>query len=361
MSTRKATLRDVSLLAGVSRMTVARVLKRSELVLPATRLRVEQAVATLGYVTDRAAGSLSTRRSGFVGLVVPTLNNGNFASLAEGLSEALRPAGYEVLIGYTTYSVAEEERIIRTMLARRPEALVLAATDHSAATRRLLDHQRPPVIEIAELPERAMTHAIGISNEAVGRAAALHLLGLGHRRLGAIGPGRAGDRVDTRGEARLRGFVGTVREAGLPVALALAEGGLPNSYSQGAGAMAALLSQAPEVDAVFAISDLSAVGALMECHRRGIAVPERLSLLGFGDFEVGRQLVPPLSTIATDFPGMGRSAGRMVIELLAEGTAAPPLDRRLDIGFKLLARGTTRAGSGESETLLRKQREASHA
>ncbi len=361
MSLRKTTLRDVSLLAGVSRMTVARVLKRSDLVLPATRTRVEEAVATLGYVPDRAAGSLSTRRSGFVGLVVPTLNNGNFASLAEGLTEALRPAGYEVLIGYTTYSAAEEERTIRTMLARRPEALVLAATSHSPATRRLLEHERPPVIEIAELPSRPLAHAIGVCNEEVGRAAADTLLGLGHRRLGAIGPGRAGDRIDTRGEARLHGFVAAVREAGLPTVVALAEGGLPNSYSHGASAMAVLLSQAPEVEAVFAISDLSAVGALMECQRRGIPVPDRISLLGFGDFEVGQQLVPPLSTIATDFPGMGRSAGRMIIDLLSAATTSPALDRRLDIGFKLLARGTTRATTRDTGATSRKHREASHA
>ncbi|TLU74652.1 LacI family DNA-binding transcriptional regulator [Lichenicoccus roseus] len=356
-------MRDVSRLAGVSRMTVARVLHRSGGVLPTTQARVEQAVSALGYVPDRAAGSLSTRRSGFVGLVLPTLNNANFASLAEGLTEALRPANYEVLIGYTGYSVAEEERQIRTMLARRPEALVLAATGHSPATRRLLEPGRPPVIEIAELPDQPLAHAIGLSNEAAGRAAADTLLGLGHRKLGAIGPGRDGDRIDTRGEARLRGFVAAVAAAGLPTSLALAEGGLPNSYRHGAEAMAALLAQAPDVEAVFAISDLSAVGALSECQRRGIAVPGRISLLGFGDFDIGQQLVPPLSTIATDFPGMGRAAGRMIIELVAPpstgagGLQQPALDRRLDIGFNLLERGTTRAAGPAGIN----HRKASHA
>ena len=213
------------------------------------------------------------------------------------------------------------------MLARRPEALVLAATDHSAATRRAAgspastgDRDR----RAARAGDDAMPSASPTRRWAgPQRSTCSGSVTAGWAPSAPDAPATASTRA---GEARLRGFVGTVREAGLPVALALAEGGLPNSYSQGAGAMAALLSQAPEVDAVFAISDLSAVGALMECHRRGIAVPERLSLLGFGDFEVGRQLVPPLSTIATDFPGMGRSAGRMVIELLAEGTAAPPLE-----------------------------------
>ena len=136
--------------------------------------------------------------------------------------------------------------------------------------------------------------------------------------------------------------------AGLPTSLAFAEGGLPNSYSQGARAMAALLEQAPGVEAVFAISDLSAVGALSECQRRGIAVPGRISLLGFGDFDIGQQLVPPLSTIATDFPGMGRAAGRMIVELvmqLRDGAGSAEVDRRLDIGFNLLERGTTRAAA----------------
>ena len=338
---RKPTLRDVSRLAGVSRMTVTRVFIRPDQVLPATRARVQQAVMHLGYVPDRAAGSLSTRRSGFVGLVVPTLNNGNFAALAEGLTEALRPAGYELLIGYTSYSIAEEERQIRTMLSRRPEALVLAATNHSQATRTLLDHPGPPVIEIADLPAQPLGRAIGVSNHAVGRAAAAFLLDLGHRKLGALGPGRSDDQIDTRGEARLEGFREALREAGRSTDFVRAEGRLPNSFTHGAAAMAALLAQAPDVEAVFAISDLSAVGALMECRRQGIAVPDQLSLLGFGDFEIGQQLVPPLSTISIDFPNLGRTTGHMIIGLLQKPDMMP--ERRIDVGFELIARGTTRA------------------
>lgn len=335
-----ATLRDVSQLAGVSRMTVTRALIQPERVLPATRARVQQAVAQLGYVPDRAAGGLSTRRSGFVGLVLPTLANANFAALAEGLTETLRPAGYELLIGYTTYSVAEEERQVRTMLSRRPEALVLAASAHGEAVLRLLGHAGPPVIEIAELPERPIGRAIGFSNHAVGFAAAAFLIGLGLRRLAALGPRHSADRHDTRGEARLEGFAEALRAAGMATDLVRADGDIPVSFRQGASAMAALLEQAPEVDGVFAISDLSAVGALLECHRRGIDVPERVSLLGFGDFEIGQQMVPPLTTIGVDFPALGRRAGGMIIDLLRHGTAGP--EDRVDVGFTLIARGTTR-------------------
>ena len=334
---RDATLRDVSQLAGVSRMTVTRVLAHPDRVLPGTRARVQQALAQLGYLPDRAAGSLATRRSGFVGLVLPTLVNGNFASLAEGLTEALRPAGYELLIGYTGYSLAEEERQVRTMLSRRPEALVLAASAHG---RTVLGHAGAPVIEIAELSEPPDGRAIGFSNHAVGRAAGRFLLGSGLRRLAAIGPRQGADRHDTRAQARLQGFAAALREAGMPTDLVRADGEIPFSFHQGAAVMAALLDTAPDMDGVFAVSDLAAVGALMECRRRAVEVPGRLSVLGFGDFEIGQQMVPPLSTIGVDFRGLGNRAATMIIDLLHHGD--PAREHRIDVGFTLIPRGSTR-------------------
>ena len=325
-------------------MTVTRVLTHPDQVLPDTRARVQQALVQLGYLPDRAAGGLATRRSGFVGLVLPTLVNGNFASLAEGLTEALRPDGYELLIGYTAYSLAEEERQVRTMLSRRPEALVLAASAHGRTVLRLLGHTGAPVIEIAELSDPPSGRAIGFSNHAVGEAAARFLLGSGLRRLAAIGPRRGADRHDTRGEARLQGFATALREAGMPTDLVRADGEIPFSFQQGAAAMAALLDAAPDVDGVFAVSDLAAVGALMECRRRAVEVPRRLSVLGFGNFEIGQQMVPPLSTIGVDFGELGRRAGAMIIDLLRHGI--PACEHRTDVGFTLIPRGSTRAGSG---------------
>ncbi len=335
--TLRPTLRDVSVLAGVSRMTVTRTLIRPAQVHPATRERVEHAVAALGYVPDRAAGSLATRRSGFVGLVIPTLSNGNFAAIAEGLTDAIRPAGYELLIGYTLYGPREEERQVRTILSRRPEALVLTATTH-AATRALLLQAGTPVIEIADLPDHPMGRTIGFSNHAVGVAAARHLLALGHRRVAALGPRATEEHRDTRGEARLEGFASTLREASIPTDLVLATAAIPVSFEQGARAMASLLERAPDVEAVFAISDLLAVGALMECHRRAVRVPERLSLIGFGDFEIGRQVVPALTTIGVDFPTLGARAGSLIVDLLSRSGPAPG---RVDVGFTLIERRTT--------------------
>jgi LacI family gluconate utilization system Gnt-I transcriptional repressor len=335
---RKPTLRDVSALARVSRMTVTRTLLRPDQVSPETRDRVEGAIATLGYVPDRAAGSLSTRRSGFIGLILPTLSNGNFAAMAEGLTDAIRPDGFELLIGHTRYGIDEDERQIRTILQRRPEALILTATTHAASVRRLVANAAIPIIEIADLPAEPIGQVIGFSNHDVGVAAARHLLSLGHRRVAALGPERTSTRIDTRGEARLDGFAMALREAGLSTALVRAAAEIPVSFEQGARAMASLLADAPDVTAVFAISDLLAVGAMMECHRRGVAIPAALSLIGFGDFEIGRQVLPPLTTIGVDFRSLGEDAGRMVTALLSKGIAIPD---RSDVGFRLIERRTT--------------------
>jgi len=121
----KPTMRDVARIAGVSTMTVSRVLGQPDMVARATRDRVQKAIAELGYVPDMIASSLSSQKSGFIAAIVPTLNNINFAETAGGLSDTLKMAGFQLLIGYTNYILEEEEALIRTMLARRPEGIVL--------------------------------------------------------------------------------------------------------------------------------------------------------------------------------------------------------------------------------------------
>jgi len=330
-----ATIRDVSEHAGVSHMTVSRVLSGSDQVLPATRKRVEQAIVALNYLPDRTAGALATRRTGFVGLVLPALTNANFAAVAQGLTELLRPAGFELLIGYTSYSMAEEERQVRTMLARRPEALVLTGAPLSRSAADLLSLLDIPTVHIASLTAESPAWSVGLSNYKVGCAAARHLLALGHRRIGALGSSFTDDLRDSRGDERLVGFAATLKAAGVDTDLVLRYGEPPVSFDHGASAMAVLLERAPDVEAVFAVSDLSAVGAMMECRRRGVDVPAQVSIIGFGDFDIGRQVVPALTTLAVDFTAMGRRTGALIRSLLRGET---PAERTVDVGFSLLQR-----------------------
>lgn len=337
----RPTIREVSKLAGVSRMTVSRVIRDLDLVLPETRRRVLKAIADLGYVPDRAAGSLASRRTGFIALMLPTLTNANFAAVAHGLTEALRPADYHLLITYTDYSLDEEERQLQNLLARRPEAIVLTGAVHRRTASRTLLAAGIPVIEIADMPRHPIEHAVGFSNYDAGRHAARHLLGREFTRIGAVASSTEGDVIDHRGEERMRGFEDELRLAGRPTDLVLRHGRAPVSYEHGATAIGLLLKRSPSIEAVFAVSDLSAVGVVMECQRRGIAVPQDLSVIGFGDFDIGRQINPPLTTIHVDFRTLGQRTGALILDLLsAEGGARPP--QIIDVGLSVIERASVR-------------------
>ncbi|BAQ45791.1 transcriptional regulator [Methylobacterium aquaticum] len=334
---RAPTMRDVSRLAGVSPMTVSRTLAAPARVSQETRARVLAAVDRLGYVPDRGAGSLSSRRTGFVALIVPTLTNPNFADTAAGLTAVLRPRGYQPLIGVTGYSVAEEEAVLRAMLSRRPDAIVVSGMHRSSRARDLLARAGVPVVEIWDRPEAPIDRAVGFSNYEVGRLAARTLAGLGAARIAGLGPERIGEVRDFRGEERLRGFRDGLAEAGRADDLVLHHGRAAGAFAHGAEALAELVARGG-AEAVFLVSDISAFGALMECQRRGIRVPQDVRLLGFGDFEIGRQCVPRLSTISVDPDEIGRRTGALLLGLLDGGAGEPAV---IDLGFKLLLREST--------------------
>lgn len=114
----------------------------------------------------------------------------------------------------------------------------------------------------------------------------------------------------------------------------------PVVYSHGAAGLSALLEREPKLEAVFAISDLAAVGAMMECRRRGIEVPRQLAVMGFGDFDIAAEVVPSLTTIAVEFEELGRKTGRVVVDLL-RGAYSEPYSRAENVGVRLVQRETT--------------------
>lgn len=337
---RRPTIRDVSRLSGVSHMTVSRVISTPDRVAPATRERVLEAITSLGYVPDRAAGSLSSRRSGFVALILPTLNNANFATVARGLSEVLHRQAYQLLIAYDDYDLAAEESQLTQLLARRPEAIVLTGAVHRPGTVQKLAAAGVPVVEISDLPARPIQHAVGFSNEEVGRIAARYFIERGFAHIGAIGSRCVGDKGDYRGDTRLRGFEAELRAGGRSLDLVCRYGSAPVSFGHGAMAIGRLLDQNPDVDAVFAVSDLSAVGVVMECQRRGVLVPDDLSVMGFGDFEIGREINPALTTIHVDFYALGQRVGEHLTERALVDCNVDAVS--LDVGLRIIERSSVK-------------------
>ena len=333
------TMADVAERAGVSTMTVSRALKGGGTVSEATRLRIVEAVDELGYVLDQTAGTLSSRRSGFVAVLIPSLNNSNFSDTVGGLARRLEASGLQMLLGATGYDRQREEELVATLLRRRPEGIVVTGGSHTERARRVLASAGIPVVEMWDLPRQPIGHVVGFSNAAAAAAMVHHLHGRGYRAIGYIGGST--DR-DTRGLDRRRGYEQAVRDLGLPQGLTVACGDPPISMEQGGEAVVRLLGRHPEVDAVVCVSDLSAFGALAECQRRGWPVPGRLAIAGFGDFEVSRCCHPRLTTISVDAPGIGEAAGGLLLRAITAGRGgAAMFPETLRLPFAILERETT--------------------
>jgi LacI family gluconate utilization system Gnt-I transcriptional repressor len=330
---------DVAKRAGVSSMTVSRALRADGAVSDKTRLRILKAVDELGYVLDQTAGTLSSKRSGFVAALIPSLNNSNFSDTARGMESALEQSGLQILLGATDYLQEKEERLAEAMLRRRPEGIIVTGGEHSPKLRRLLQGAGVPVIETWDLPLDPIEHVVGFSNAEAMHALVHRLYERGYREIGFLG---GASPRDVRGAARRAGYEAAVAELGLPGGRTIALGEAPISMEHGSVAMAQMMTHWPNVDAVACVSDLSAFGALMECQRRDWAVPEQIAISGFGDFEVARASHPRMTTVSVDPMGIGMAAGTLLlrsIEAMRAGFRLPA--ERLPISYAIIERETT--------------------
>lgn len=330
------TMADVARLAGVTSMTVSRALRQGGSVSEETRKRIVEAAESLGYVLDGAAAGLKAGRTGFVGVIIPTLNNSNFAETVQGITDRLAASDRQVLLGYTNYQIEEEERIIQSLLVRRPEAMVVTGGDHTPRARRLLSHAGIPVIEMWDIPAEPINCAVGFSNHAAGQLMTRHLHERGYRATAFVGGTAA---QDARGAERRRGYEDAARELGhTPRVLAFGEP--PITIRHGAGALAALQARWPDTDAVICVSDLLAFGMLMECTRRGIAVPGELAVAGFGNYDLAECVVPGLTTIDVGARAIGSKAADVLLEAIA-GDRQPPGNSIVRSDLTLIMRQST--------------------
>lgn len=326
------TMADVARLAGVSPMTVSRAFKTDSSVSEATRDAILKAADDLGYVFDSTASSLRSQRTDFIAVTIPSINNANFADTLRGLSEGLKARGLQILLGYTDYDMAEEERLIEQFLRRRPEAIVVTGGRHTPRARRMLENAGIPVIETWDLPEDPIGHVIGFSNAGAVRGMVDHFVAKGRTRIAFIG----GDTSrDTRGADRRAGFVAAMQSHGLDTSRLIAAGPPPISMREGAEAMGRLLDTMPDTEAVICVSDLSAFGALTECQRRAVDVPQKLWIAGFGDYEISEIAVPAITTINPFPKDIGTQTAALILNVMDRRQETPA---RIKIEPELLIR-----------------------
>lgn len=295
-----------------------------------------KAVEELGYVLDLSAGSLSSKRSGFVAALIPSINNSNFADTARGLTDALAGSGLQLLLAYTDYSVETEEELIASLLRRRPEAMVVTGGSHTPRARKLLENAGIPVVETWDLPAKPVRHVVGFSNAEASKALVRYLHGKGYRRIAFIG---GTTNRDTRGADRRAGYEAAMAELGLTESRVISFGTPPISMKQGGEAVVRLVEQWPQVEAAICVSDLSAFGAVMECNRRGWKVPQRIAIAGFGDFEISSCCHPAITTVGVHCHDIGYRAGDLLLRAIeGERKGRPVAAETIITDFEVIAR-----------------------
>jgi len=326
----KVTLSDVAALAGVAPMTASRAINQPELVSAILRERVEKAVQDLGYVPNRAARALASAQSKVIVVLVPSLANAVFTAVLAGVQDALDPCNYQILIGNTRYSDAEEEKLLATYMQSNPDGILLSGLTHSPRVQQMLATSRVPVVSMMDLSSEPGSMSVGFSQEDAGYTITRYLIDKGRKRIGYMAA-----QLDERTLKRGDGYRKAMEEAGLADPMLELMCPEPSTIALGAELLGRMLANMPGLDAIFCCNDDLAHGAIFQCQRRGIKVPEQLAICGFNDLPASAWMKPSVTTIGTPRYQTGFEAANLLLAAI-RGNDIPA--QRIDLGFTLMAR-----------------------
>ena len=332
----RITMMDVAKLAQVSPSTVSLYLRKPTAVSPTAGQEIARAISTLGYVPNLVAGGLAAASSKVVSIIVPSIRNAFFAETVSTLQAELASEGFQVLLGHSEYGEDQEEALVRTALSWAPAAVVLTGLSHSPGTRKLLQASGAPVIEMWELGGKSIDMAVGFSHPQVGASAARHLLAKGRRALAFLG---ARMQEDRRAEKRASGFAETACAGDVSSCEIINHPGAA-TVEAGSLLLNRALQQIPKLDGIACSNDLIALGVLFECQRQGIAVPDAISVVGFGDLDFSASCIPSLTTIRPSGDLIGKEVARLIINSI-RGDHPEGASRIIDTGHVLIERRST--------------------
>jgi LacI family repressor for deo operon, udp, cdd, tsx, nupC, and nupG len=311
-----ATIHDVATELGLSVATVSRALSRPELLRPQTRARVLAVVEALGYRPNLLARGLRRGRSHAILAIVPNLSP-FFLEILAGVEEVAREAGFAVLLGNSGGDSARLAACFEQVANVRADGVILltgsAPAAYARGARRL-----PPLVSVLERLPGHTVPVIRTDHRVGARLATRHLIELGHQRIGHI----SGIRRVPSSTQRLQGYRQALAAAGLSFAPDLIRGG-NFTMASGAVGMDELLNLAAPPTAVLCANDEMAFGAVQTLHRRGLSVPDDVSIVGFDDLNMAAFYNPPLTTVHIPRHEIGRRAAAELIELLAGRRVAP--------------------------------------
>ena len=332
-----ATLEEVAHVAGVSRATVSRVVNGSPRVSPDVRVDVQAAIDRLGYVPNRAARSLVTRRSDSIAVVItePTgrlFSDPFFPRLLRGISSELAARDRQLIL-LMPDSAVEEGRTADYLTAGHVDGVLLVSLHGNDPLPARLTAGGMPIVLVGRPPKGARASYVDVDNRQGAQAAVAHLVGAGRRVVATIsGPQDMAPGVD-----RLNGYRDALAEAGLAGDPSLEAIG-DFTQASGAAAMERLLAARPDLDAVFAASDLMAAGALSVLAAAGRVVPRDVAVVGFDDSPVATSTTPQLTSVRQPIEEMGHEMARLLVDAVEASVTVP---RRVILATELVRRASS--------------------
>ncbi len=328
----RATLGMVAAACGVSPSTVSRILNGTAVVSQDKREAVDRAIADLGFIPNPIARGLAGGRTLSVGVVTQALDSPFYGLALSGIEQELSPAGYSALFVSGNWNADEEGRCIEMLRSRRVDGIIVLTGRLSDDELRNLSGSMPVVVTGRNLSAPGL-YSLDFNNFEAARLATDHLLTLGHRRIAFI----AGDPIHPDSTERLRGYRAALKASGVRYNPALV---LPGKYHEESGllAVAQLIESREPFSAIFAANDQMAFGAALALYRRGLRVPDDISLVGLDDLSGASHSIPPLTTIHQSVDELGRIAARSMLLMLAGKTPDANLPEP-----RLIVRSSTRA------------------
>jgi len=327
-------LSDVAKRVGVSPITISRALRNPEIVSEDLREVILRTVEEMGYIPNLAARALAGRHNGVVGVITPALHHHGFAGLMIGIEDRFRASEFTVQYSNTLHHVDGEAGQLKSLLTQKPAGVIIAGAESYRDLLPLIENAACPIAHITDLSQEPQTLVVGLDHHAAGAEPTRFLLSRGYNRIGFMGRG-----TDIRSRRRKEGYEAAMREAGRfdpDLVIGENEG---NSSGRGRELFARLLQRVPDVDAVFAQSDDLALGVLIECAVRGIRVPEEVGICGFNDLEFSAFTQPTLTTVHIPRYDIGYRVADMLLRAIRD---EPPGEDKVDCGFSIIPRGSTR-------------------
>jgi LacI family transcriptional regulator len=329
-----STLTDVARLAGVSTMTVSRVINDSGYVSPEARARVTGVIAELGYMPNVLARQLRSKRTKTLALVVTDIANPFFTTIARGVEDAARARGYAVMFCNTDESEAEEIEYVRMLIGRQVDGVLLVPAAASSASLELMHKHGLPVVVLDRRLRSGLADEVRTDSEAGAHLAVRHLLDLGHRRIAVLtGPAAVSTSSD-----RVAGYRRAMAEEGLGPDDELVVFGGYNETS-GYEMTRRVLDAQPQPTALFAANNFIAFGAIRALREAGMRTPEDMSIAVFDDLPPGWVFDPFLTVVSQPAYEIGKQAAELMLERLAGKAPADP--RTIVLPSELITRRST--------------------